>query len=328
MKGPVMQCRGSSDIQSPVEYPQRARIVEVGPRDGLQNESTPIPTDAKVELIDRLSDSGLTHIEVTAFVNPKRIPQLADAEEVCTRITRREGVTYSALVPNIKGYDRATGVASLRDIAVFLSASETHNERNIGTSIEGAFERYREVADRASADGIKVRGYVSVAFGCPYEGHVPRDRVVGIARRLLDMGCYQVSLGDTTGLGNPAQVARTVEDLREAGAASEQIALHLHDTRGTGLANALAGLGAGVTTFDSSVGGLGGCPYAPGATGNVATDELVFMLEEMGVATGVDVEIILEAAEGVARVLGKEVPSRFLKATRATQAREASEHSA
>ena len=306
-------------------YPTAVRIVEVGPRDGLQNEATPIPTDAKVELIDRLSASGLSHIEVTAFVNPARIPQLADAEEVCTRIARRHDVTYSALIPNVKGYDRATGPAGLRDIAVFLSASETHNERNIGTSIEGAFERYRQVTERAAADGVNVRGYVSVAFGCPYEGFVPRDRVVEIARRLLEIGCYQVSLGDTTGLGNPAQVARTVDDLRATGASGEQIALHLHDTRGTGLANALAGLSAGVTTFDSSVGGLGGCPYAPGATGNVATDELVFMLEEMDVSTGVDLEAILQAAEGVARVLGREVPSRYLKATRATQARLASE---
>jgi hydroxymethylglutaryl-CoA lyase len=304
-------------------YPERAPSVEVGPRDGLQNEDTPIPTEAKVELIDRLSRSGLTHIEVTAFVNPARIPQLADAEEVCKRIERKAGVTYSALVPNVKGYERATGDAGLRDIAVFLSATESHSQRNIGTSIEGAFERYSAVMERASSDGVSVRGYVSVAFGCPYEGSVPAERVVKIARRLLDMGCYQVSLGDTTGLGNPVQVARTVEMLRAAGAADEQIALHLHDTRGTGLANALAGLQAGVATFDSSVGGLGGTPYAPGANGNLATEELVFMLEEMGIATGVDIETLLEAAEGVGRILNKELPSRYLKATRATRAREA-----
>ncbi|MGZ4119937.1 MAG: hydroxymethylglutaryl-CoA lyase [Actinomycetota bacterium] len=307
-------------------YPSQVRVVEVGPRDGLQNEDTPIPTEAKVELIDRLSASGLQHIEVTAFVNPARIPQLADAEDVCRRIARAPGVTYSALVPNTKGYERATAGAALRDIAVFLSASEMHNQRNIGTSIEGAFERYADVTARAASDGVAVRGYVSVAFGCPYEGFVPPDRVVQIAKRLLDMGCYQVSLGDTTGLGNPAQVARTVAMLRDAGAAPEQIALHLHDTRGTGLANALSGLEAGVTTFDSSVGGLGGCPYAPGATGNLATDELVFMLEEMGVSTGVDLEAILQAAEGVAAVLGKTLPSRYLKATRATQAREKAGH--
>jgi hydroxymethylglutaryl-CoA lyase len=318
----------TSSAGTAAAYPPAVHIVEVGPRDGLQNEATPIPSDAKVALIDRLSASGLTHIEVTAFVNPKKIPQLADAEEVCKRIARRDGVTYSALVPNTKGYERATGDAGLRDIAVFLSASETHNERNIGTSIEGALERYGEMTERAASEGVTVRGYVSVAFGCPYEGFVPRDRVVRIAQRLLEMGCYQVSLGDTTGLGNPAQVAQTVTALREAGAASDQIALHLHDTRGTGLANALAGLGVGVTTFDSSVGGLGGCPYAPGATGNVATDELVYMFEGMGVATGVDLEMLLQAAEGVARLLGKEVPSRYLKATRATQARVAGEASA
>lgn len=319
---------GPSDARPAGAYPASVRIVEVGPRDGLQNEDTPIPTDAKVALIDRLSGSGLTHIEVTAFVSPSRIPQLADAEEVCKRIARRDGVTYSALVPNIKGYDRATTAAGLRDIAVFLSATETHNQKNIGTSIDGAMERYRDVTARAARDGVNVRGYVSVAFGCPYEGVVPRERVVGIARQLLELGCYQVSLGDTTGLGNPAQVARTVDDLRDAGTPSDQIALHLHDTRGTGLANALAGLGAGVTTFDSSVGGLGGCPYAPGATGNVATDELVYMFEEMGISTGVDIETILGAAEAVGRVLGKEVPSRYLKATRATEAREAGERHA
>jgi len=303
-------------------YPARATIVEVGPRDGLQNEDRPIPTADKVRLIDTLSESGLGHIEVTAFVNPARIPQLADAEEVCKAIARKPGVTYSALVPNTKGYERATDGADLTDIAVFLSATETHSQKNIGTSIDGAFARYEEVTARAAKDSVKVRGYVSVAFGCPYEGFVPAERVVEIARRLLDLGCYQVSLGDTTGLGNPAQVGRTVELLHDAGAGFEQIALHLHDTRGTGLANALAGLEAGVTTFDSSVGGLGGCPYAPGATGNLATDELVFMLEEMGVSTGVDLETIMRAAEGVATVLGKEAPSRYLKATRATQARE------
>jgi hydroxymethylglutaryl-CoA lyase len=302
-----------------MSYPARAHIVEVGPRDGLQNEDTPIPTGAKVELIDRLSSSGLEHIEVTAFVNPARIPQLADAEEVCKRIERRPGVTYSALVPNTKGYTRATD-AHLRDIAIFLSATETHSQRNIGTSIEGAFERYEQVTALAAEDGISVRGYVSVAFGCPYEGVVPRERVVQIAMRLLGLGCYQVSLGDTTGLGNPTQVASTVEMVRGAGARGEQIALHLHDTRGTGLANALAGLEAGVSTFDSSVGGLGGTPYAPGANGNLATEELVFMLEEMGIATGVDLETVMQAAEGVGRILNKELPSRYLKATRATQA--------
>ncbi|MGH2829805.1 MAG: hydroxymethylglutaryl-CoA lyase [Actinomycetota bacterium] len=300
----------------------RVTIVEVGPRDGLQNESASVPTDAKVAFIDRLSDSGLTHIEVTAFVSPKAIPQLADAEQVCSRIERRPGVTYSALVPNVKGYRRATDGAGLRDVAVFLSASETHNQRNIGCSVDQAFDRYAEVCEAAADDGVHVRGYVSTAFGCPYEGFVPLDRVVAVARRLLDMGVAQVSLGDTTGMGNPAQVSATVKALAEH-APPERIALHLHDTRGTGLANALAGYNAGVATFDASAGGLGGCPYAPGATGNVATDELVYMFHEMGVKTGVDLESLLQAAEFVAGAIGHEPPSRYLKATRATQARQA-----
>jgi len=304
-----------------LEFPDRVRIVEVGPRDGLQNEDTPIKTEAKVAFIDRLSASGLPHIEVTAFVNPKRVPQLADADEVCKRIARRDGVVYSALVPNEHGYERARD-AGLSNIAVFLSASETHNQRNIGCSIDVAFARFEPVLARASSDGVDVRGYVSTAFGCPYEGFVPPEHVVEIARRLLDMGCYQVSLGDTTGMGNPAQVARTVEMLA---APSDRVALHLHDTRGTGLANALAGLQAGVTTFDASTGGVGGCPYAPGATGNVATDELVFMFEEMGVSTGISLEVLLEAAELLAAALGSPVPSRYLKATRADAARRATE---
>lgn len=298
----------------------RVTIVEVGPRDGLQNEDALVPTDAKVAFIDKLSATGLRHIEVTAFVSPKAIPQLSDAEEVCKRIARRPGVTYSALVPNAKGYERATAGAGLGDIAVFLSASETHNRRNIGCSIAEALARYREVCARAAADGVRVRGYVSTAFGCPYEGFVPVERVVEVARQLLEAGVEQVSLGDTTGMGNPAQVARIVGAVVKF-ATIEQIALHLHDTRGTGLANALAGLEAGVTTFDASVGGLGGCPYAPGATGNVATDELVYMFHEMGIATGIELGALLEAAELVGGAIGREPPSRYLKATRATEAR-------
>ncbi|HEX9712429.1 MAG TPA: hydroxymethylglutaryl-CoA lyase [Actinomycetota bacterium] len=302
---------------------QRVTIVEVGPRDGLQNESVQVPTEAKVAFIDALTAAGLRHIEVTAFVNPKRIPQLADAEEVCKRITRRPGTVYSALVPNERGYERARE-GDLSNIAVFMSASETHNMRNIGCSIAEAYDRFAPVLERARADGVDVRGYVSTAFGCPYEGFVPPERVVEVSRTLLDLGCYQVSLGDTTGMGNPAQVARTVEKLREH-AEPERIALHLHDTRGTALANALAGYQAGVRTFDASAGGFGGCPYAPGATGNAATDELVYMFEEMGVATGVDLEALLRAAESIAGALGAPAPSRYLKATRATQARVASE---
>jgi hydroxymethylglutaryl-CoA lyase len=301
-------------------YPSSVTIVEVGPRDGLQSEETVLATEAKVALIDGLSSSGLTHIEATAFVNPSKIPQLADAEEVCKRIKRAPGVTYSALVPNVKGYARAVGDAGLREIAVFTAATDSYNEKNIGTTIEGAFERYRDVLEQAAVDGVRARGYVSVAFGCPYEGSVPVERVVEVSRRLLDMGCYQISLGDTTGMGNPVHVAETVSVLGDKGVPAEQIALHLHDTRGTGLANALAGLQAGVTAFDSSLGGLGGSPFASGAAGNLATEELVYMLEAMGIATGVSLDALVQAAGGVARALGKELPSRYLKAVRGEKA--------
>lgn len=307
-----------------MDVPERVTLVEVGPRDGLQNERVAVPTADKVAFIDRLSASGLHHIEVTAFVNPERVPQLADAEDVCAGINRHAGVTYSALVPNARGYERATGAAGLRDIAVFLSASETHNQRNIGCSVDEAMTRYADIVGRARAEGVTVRGYVSTAFGCPYEGQVEGGVVVAIARALLDLGCRQVSLGDTTGMGNPAQVDRIVRALADE-VARDAIALHLHDTRGTGLANALAGLMAGVRTFDASTGGLGGCPYAPGATGNVATDELAAMFEDMGVDTGVDLEMLLRAAEGLASVLGSDLPSRYLKATRATERRVAQE---
>lgn len=302
--------------------PDRVTIWEVGPRDGLQNEAAGVPTDAKVALVDALSDTGLRHIEVTAFVSPKAIPQLADAEEVCKRIRRVPGVTYGALVPNVKGYERATDGAGLRDIAVFLSASETHNRRNIGCSVAEALERYREVCALAARDGVRVRGYVSTAFGCPYEGDVPQARVVSVARDLHRLGCSEISLGDTIGIGYPAQVARTVEALaRHIGI--ENVALHLHDTYGRGLANGLAGLEAGVTTLDASVGGLGGCPYAPGATGNVATDELVAMLHGMGIETGIDLDVLCRAAVAAGRAVGHEPPSRYLKAALATEARTA-----
>ncbi len=307
-------------------YPPSVTIVEVGPRDGLQNEAEAVPTERKVAFIDRLSESGLRWIEVTAFVNPDRVPQLADAEEVCKRIRRRGGVVYSALVPNARGYDRATDGAGLRHIAVFLSASETHNHRNIGCSIDDAMDRYREVCGRAAKDDVDVRGYVSTAFGCPYEGNVAQKQVVDVARRLLDLGVRQVSLGDTTGMGTPSQVAATVEALAEH-TPVDTIALHLHDTRGTALANALAGLQAGVTTFDASAGGFGGCPYAPGATGNVATDELLYLLSGMGVETGIDVEVVMQAAELIAGSVGHEPPSRFLKAERADARRRVSESS-
>ncbi len=309
----------------PLSFPSRVTIVEVGPRDGLQNEATIVPVDDKVALIDALSSTGLAYIEVSAFVNPKRVPQLADAEEVCRRIARAPGVTYSALVPNVQGYERATSGAGLTSIAVFLSASETHNRRNIGSSVEEALERYADVCKRAAADGVEVRGYVSTAFGCPYEGRVPIERVVEVSRAVYDLGVRQVSLGDTTGMGTPGQVGETVRALAQH-LPLDAIALHLHDTRGTALANAIAGLDAGVTTFDSAVGGLGGCPYAPGATGNVATDELAYMLHGMGIETGVDLDALLDVADAFARAVGHEAASRYLKAERATAQRVAAEN--
>ncbi|MHB8511025.1 MAG: hydroxymethylglutaryl-CoA lyase [Actinomycetota bacterium] len=298
--------------------PESVTIVEVGPRDGLQNESENVPTEAKVAFVDKLSQSGLTHVEVSAFVSPKAIPQLADAEEVFKRVTRKPGVVYSALVPNEKGYERAVETCGLGDIAVFLSASETHNQNNIGCSIEEAFTRYERVIDRAHRDGVNVRAYVSTAFGCPYEGFVPQASVTQIAKRMFELGVTQVSLGDTTGVANPRQVAHMVDACSRI-EDRKRFALHLHDTRGTGLANALAGLQQGITTFDASTGGFGGCPYAPGATGNVATDELVYMFEQSGVRTGVDVRVLLEAAQIISEAIGAEPPSRYFKATRATE---------
>lgn len=302
-----------------LSVPGAVTIVEVGPRDGLQNEATSIPTATKVAFIDALSASGLQRIEVSAFVRPDRIPQLADAIEVCQQITRRPGVTYSALVPNERGLDRATE-AGLDEIAVFCSASETHNERNIGCSIDEALARFAPVVSRALASGISVRGYVSTAFGCPYEGAVDPAAVVRVSRALLDLGIRQVSLGDTTGMGDPMLVGRVTGALLEH-AAPTQVALHLHDTRGTALANTLAGLELGITTFDASVGGLGGCPYAPGATGNAATDEMVAMFEAMGIATGVSLPDLRRAVELVEPILGKTVPSRWLQAARGTESR-------
>lgn len=304
-----------------LSFPEAVTIVEVGPRDGLQNEATPIPTDVKVAFIDALSASGLPRIEVTAFVRADRIPQLEDAVEVCQRITRRPGVLYSALVPNERGLDRAAE-AGLDEIAVFCSASETHNQKNIGCSIDEALARFTPVVARAREAGMPVRGYVSTAFGCPYEGPVATEAVVRVSRALLDLGIYQVSLGDTTGMGDPSLVGR-VGSAVLAHAAPTQVALHLHDTRGTALANAVVGLQLGITTFDASVGGLGGCPYAPGATGNAATDEMVAMFEAMGVSTGVSVDGLRAAVELVEPVLGKQVPSRWLQAARGTESRSA-----
>lgn len=299
-----------------MELPRKVTVVEVGPRDGLQNEKTPVDTADKVRFIDRLSETGLSHIEVTSFVNPAWIPPLADAVEVASAIHRQPGVTYSGLVPNLKGYERARA-ARMDAIALFMSASESHSKKNINKTISEALGVLGEVAAAAVADGVKVRAYLSVVFGCPYEGKVEPEAVVTIVRELLAMGVYQVSLGDTTGMGNPLQVKRILARLEgEFGLAP--FALHFHDTRGTALANVLAGLEMGIATFDASAGGLGGCPYAPGASGNLATDDLVYMLHEMGIETGIDLDKLVACSAMMQKILGKELPSRYLKSRLAT----------
>ena len=288
------------------------KIVEVGPRDGLQNEREFLPTPVKIALIDKLAEAGLKRIEAGSFVSPRWIPQLADAEEVWKGIRRKEGVTYTALVPNLRGLARARE-SGIEEIAVFMSASQTHNQKNINKSIEETLPVLREVAAEARANGIRVRGYISTVFGCPYEGRVPLENTRRIAGEMLEMGVFEVSLGDTIGVATPKQVMEVCEVLiREAGA--ENLAGHFHDTRGTGLANVLAALQAGIRTFDSSIGGLGGCPYAPGAAGNISTEDLVYMLHGMDYITGIDSALLLDAGVYVQEQLGRELPSRVLRA--------------
>lgn len=294
----------------------RITLFEVGPRDGLQNEKEIIDTSLKIELIERLVSSGIRRIEATSFVNPKWIPQLADAIDVLNGIRRKDGVVYSALVPNLKGLERAqqTGI---KEIAVFMSASESHNKSNINKTIEETYPVLREVVEMATAIGIKVRGYVSTAFGCPYEGDVPLSAVARVTEELLHMGVYEVSIGDTIGVGTPGQVKERFTSLIEL-FGEGRLAGHFHDTRGTGLANVYAALEAGIRTFDSSVGGLGGCPYAPGASGNIATEDVLYMLHGMGMETGVKLEEVVEAGAFLEKILNRTLPSRVLQAMKTT----------
>ncbi|MCL6515365.1 hydroxymethylglutaryl-CoA lyase [Alicyclobacillus sp.] len=287
--------------------PDAVVLCEVGPRDGLQNEARAVPTQVKVELINRLSQAGFRSIEVTSFVHPRWIPQLADADEVMRRIERRPGVVYSALVPNERGLERALR-AGAGGVNVFLSASETHNRKNINKSISETYPVLEPVVRTAKAEGLPVRGYVSTAFGCPYEGRVPVEQVVQVARRLVEMGVDEVSIGDTIGVAVPMEVTALVEALA-AVVPLERIALHFHDTRGTAVANIAAGLRAGVRRFDASIGGLGGCPYAPGATGNVATEDVLYLLHRSGVDTGIDEERVGETADWLERALGRPLSS-------------------
>ena len=293
-------------------FPAAVRIVDVGPRDGLQNEAVTLPAATKIELIARLAEAGLTAIEAGSFVSPKWVPQMADSAAVLTGIARRPGVTYPVLVPNLQGLEAAIG-AGASEVAVFAAASESFSRRNINCSIDESLDRFAPVMERAAALGIRVRGYVSCVLGCPYEGEIAADAVAHVAKRLRDLGCYEISLGDTIGRGTPAKaramVARVAEDVPAA-----QLALHFHDTYGQALANILACLDSGVTVFDASVGGLGGCPYAAGASGNVATEDLVYMLDGLGIATGIDLPRLVETAWFIADALGRPPASRVARA--------------
>ena len=292
--------------------PRRVTVVEVGPRDGLQNEAAQIPTATKIAFVDALSAAGLPVIEIAAFVNPARVPQMRDATEVARGITRRLATRYSALVPNARGL-AAAKEAGLTEVAVFAAASETFSQRNINQGIEASLTAYATVVRDAQTMGLRVRGYLSTAFGCPFEGAVPTARVVELAARLLSMGVFEVAISDTIGIATPGQVVDLV-DAVQAQVPVSAIALHLHDTRGTALANVFAAIGAGVTTFDASAGGLGGCPFAPGAAGNLATEDLVYMLDGLGVETGVDLNAVVRASLLIAPALGHSLPSRYLQA--------------
>jgi hydroxymethylglutaryl-CoA lyase len=283
--------------------PNQVRIVEVGARDGLQNEKTIVPTQVKIELIDRLSDSGLQTIEATSFVSPKWIPQLADAADVYTAIKKKPGVRYPVLVPNLQGYERARAVGAT-EVAIFAAASEAFSRKNINASIDESIERFLPVLERAQADHVAVRGYISTVLGCPYQGEVPIADVVRVAKRLRDLGCYEISLGDTIGIGTPVK-ARAMLAAVAKQVPMAALAVHFHDTRGQALANILACLELGVAVIDASVSGAGGCPYAHGASGNVATEDVAYMLHGMGISTGINMEKLVANGRWLSERLGR-----------------------
>src|SRR5258706_12091451 len=291
-----------------ISLPKHVRIVEMGPRDGLQNEPGEVPTAVKLELIERLGDAGLPAIEATAFVSPKWVPQMADHTEVLEGIRRRPGVDYPVLTPNLKGFEAARA-AGATEVAVFAAASEAFSKKNINCSIAESLDRFRPVAEEAKKHGVKVRGYVSCVLGCPYEGEVPPASVARVAKALYGMGCYEVSLGDTIGTGTPAKTRAMIEACA-ADVPIAKLAGHYHDTYGQALANIYASLELGVRTFDASIAGLGGCPYAKGATGNVATEDVVYMLDGLGIETGIDLEKLFRAGEFICKALGREPVDR------------------
>ncbi len=291
---------------------ERVRIVEVGPRDGLQNEARTVATETKVALIGMLADAGLKTIEATAFVSPKWVPQMADHAKVLRALPRRQGVSYPVLTPNLKGFEEAVA-AGATEVAVFAAASETFSQRNINCSIEESLERFAPVFAAARAAGVRVRGYVSCVLGCPYEGAVDAERVADVAGKLFAAGCYEISLGDTIGVGTPRRAQAVIGRVRESVPAAH-LAGHFHDTYGQALVNIYAAMEMGVRVFDASVSGLGGCPYAPGAAGNAATEDLGYMLDGMGVETGVDLDRLIAAGAFICGQLGRETQSRVAKA--------------
>ena len=295
-----------------MSLPRRVTVVEVGPRDGLQNEATPLSVEDRVAFCDRLLAAGFPVVEVGAFVSSRWVPQMAGSDEVLRRVTKPAGVRLPVLVPNRAGFDAARA-AGAREIAVFTAASETFNRRNTNATIDESFARFAAFVPEAKREGLRVRGYLSTCFSCPYEGAVAPERVVDVARRLVDQGCDEVSIGDTIGVAVPTQVADLLGRLGRA-IPLDRVAVHLHDTRGTALANVLAALEEGVSVVDSSAGGLGGCPYAPGASGNLATEDLLYMLHGMGIETGVDLAAVVAASRTLGARLGRALPSRYLQA--------------
>ncbi len=292
--------------------PKRVKMVEVGPRDGLQNEAMPVPAAVKIELIRRLADAGVPVVEAGSFVSPKWVPQMADSAEVLKGIVKKPGVSYPVLVPNMKGFEAALA-AGAEEIAVFSAASETFSRKNTNCSIAEGLERFREVCEAAQRHGLRVRGYVSCVLGCPYEGEVAPQAVAEVAQRLAELGCYEVSLGDTIGTGTPGKAKAMIEAVAQR-VPVERLAGHFHDTYGQALANCYAALECGVAALDSSVAGLGGCPYARGATGNVASEDLLYMLDGLGIATGVSLERLIEAGKFISDFLGREPTSRAARA--------------
>ncbi len=302
-----------------MELPVEVKLVEVGPRDGLQNEAQVVPTTAKTALIDRLSQSGLKVIEIGAFVSPQAVPQMTDTAAVMASIMHRDGVRYPVLTPNMKGFDAALA-AGAEEVAVFAAASETFSETNINCSIATSLKRYAAVCKAAKAGGIPVRGYVSCALGCPYEGDLPVSATAEVAAALYGMGCYEISLGDTLGVGTPTRARDMVRAVAER-VPVENLAAHFHDTYGQALANLLAVMEEGVATIDSSIAGLGGCPFAPGASGNVASEDVIYMLNGLGVVTGVGLEVVVEAGRAICEALGREPASKVAQALAAQSRR-------